>query len=226
MENQIPQHIGFVVDGNRRWAKTNGLSVNDGHRAGCENIETIARACFVLGIPSVTFYVFSTENWNRNAQEVNFLMNLFKKRIAQYILKFSQENIKINIIGEKDRLSQPLKNIIAQANRKTLVTIKGNLNLALNYGGQAEIISICRKLVREGKVISKAAINRNLYLANQPPVDLIIRTSGEMRLSGFLLWQSAYAELYFSKKYWPEFNTADLQSALKDYSSRQRRFGK
>ena len=113
-----------------------------------------------------------------------------------------------------------------QCRKSTIEITKGNLNLALNYGGQAEIISICRKLVREGKVINKENIEKNLYLAGQPPPDLIIRTSGEMRLSGFLLWQSAYAEFYFSNKYWPEFNANDLELALRDYSQRQRRFGK
>jgi len=191
--------------------------VNEGHKTGAQNIENIARVCFSLGIPSVTFYVFSTENWNRSRKEVNFLMNLFEKKINKYIQEFGKENIRVNIIGEKDKLTEPLKKIILQCRKSTIEITKGNLNLALNYGGQAEIISICRKLVREGKVINKENIEKNLYLAGQPPPDLIIRTSGEMRLSGFLLWQSAYAEFYFSNKYWPEFNANDLELALRDF---------
>lgn len=226
MENQIPQHIGFIVDGNRRWAKANGLPVNEGHKTGCKNIETIARICFSLGIPSVTFYVFSTENWERDRKEVHFLMNLFEKKISKYIQEFGKEDIRVNIIGEKDKLAKPLKDIILQNQKKTTMLVKGNLNLALNYGGQAEIISICQKLVQEGENINQENIDKNLYLADQPPVDLIIRTSGEMRLSGFLLWQSVYAELYFSKKYWPEFTLKDFKLALNDYAKRKRRFGK
>ncbi|HPS28348.1 MAG TPA: polyprenyl diphosphate synthase [Candidatus Paceibacterota bacterium] len=226
MQTQIPQHIGFIVDGNRRWAKAHGLSINEGHKTGCKNIETIARTCFSLGITSVTFYVFSTENWDRSEKEVNFLMSLFEKKINTYIQEFSKEDIKVNIIGEKDKLAQPLKTIILQNQKKTIGAVKGNLNLALNYGGQSEIISICRKLSHEGEIINKENIEKNLYLAGQPPVDLIIRTSGEMRLSGFLLWQSAYAEFYFSKKYWPEFTPNDLKLAIEDYSKRKRRFGK
>lgn len=226
MNTLIPQHIGFIVDGNRRWARSKGLSVNEGHKIGAQNIETIARACFALGISSTTFYVFSTENWKRSSKEVEFLMKLFQKKIKGYIETFKKEGVKINIIGEKDKLAKPLGEIIAESQKNNIKGIKGNLNLALNYGGQAEIISICHKLLREGKNINQENIDKNLYLADQPPVDLIIRTSGERRLSGFLLWQSAYSELYFSKKYWPEFTPKDLELALEDYAQRKRRFGK
>jgi undecaprenyl diphosphate synthase len=226
MDTQIPQHIGFIIDGNRRWAKAKGLSVNEGHRIGAKNVETIARACFSLGIPSVTCYVFSQENWERNQKEVSFLMNLFQKSIKKYIKEFDAESIKINIIGEENKLSQPIKDLIAESRRIAPKVVKGNLNLALNYGGQSEIVSICRKIAREEKAINQENIEKNLYLANQPPVDLIIRTSGEMRLSGFLLWQSAYAEFYFCKKYWPAFTVKDLKLAIQDYTKRKRNFGK
>lgn len=226
MNNQIPRHIGFIVDGNRRWAGTKGLSINEGHRRGAKNLEIIAKACFALGIPSVTFYVFSTENWQRSKSEVNFLMNLFQKQIAKYIKEFNQENIAVNIIGEKDGLTGPIKKLIDNSRQNSIKAIKGNLNLALNYGGQDEIVSICQNLVKAGKKISRENIEKNLYLTSQPSVDLIIRTSGEIRLSGFLSWQSAYSELYFSKKYWPDFTSRDLQLALGEYSKRARRFGK
>jgi len=226
MNNQIPRHIGFIVDGNRRWAKAKGLSINEGHRIGSKNLETIARACFSLGIPSVTFYVFSTENWKRSKREVNFLMNLFQRQIHGYIKEFGKEGIRVNVIGEKDKLTKPIKNLIAQNQQNIIKNIKGNLNLALNYGGQEEIVSACQKLVQESKAINKENIKKNLYLADQPSVDLIIRTSGEVRLSGFLLWQSAYAEFYFSKKYWPAFTGKDLKTALRNYATRKRRFGK
>ena len=226
MNNQIPRHIGFIVDGNRRWAKAKGLSINDGHRIGSKNLETIARACFSLGIPSVTFYVFSIENWKRSKREVNFLMKLFQRQINGYIKEFGKDDIKVHIIGEKDKLTQPIKKLIKQSQQTIPNIIKGDLNLALNYGGQEEIVSVCQKLVQESKTINKENIERNLYLADQPPVDFIIRTSGEMRLSGFLLWQSAYAEFYFSKKYWPAFTVKDLKTALRNYTTRKRRFGK
>ena len=216
--NTLPQHIGFIVDGNRRWAKENKLSANEGHNIGRQNLYTIAKNCFTLGVSSVTFYVFSTENWERSQKEVGFLMG--------YITECAKDGIKVNIIGEKNRLTNPIQKIITENQKHTIKSIKGNLNLALNYGGQAEIISICQKLIQEGKNINQENVDKNLYLADQPPVDLIIRTSGEMRLSGFLLWQSAYSELYFSKKYWPEFTSKDLKLALSDYAKRKRRFGK
>jgi undecaprenyl diphosphate synthase len=222
----LPRHIGFIVDGNRRWARAKGMSVNEGHKRGAKNLEIIAKACFALGIPSVTFYIFSTENWQRSNLEVNFLMNLFQKQIAKYIKEFNQEDITVNIIGEKDGLAGPIKKLIGNNRQNSIKLIKGNLNLALNYGGQDEIVSICQNLVKNNQTISRENIEKNLYLANQPPVDLIIRTSGEIRLSGFLLWQSAYSELYFSKKYWPDFTPRDLQLAIREYSKRVRRFGK
>jgi len=222
----LPRHIGFIVDGNRRWARAKGMSVNEGHKRGAKNLEIIAKACFALGIPSVTFYIFSTENWQRSKLEVNFLMNLFQKQIAKYIKEFNQEDIAVNIIGEKEGLTGPIKKLIGNNRQNSIKTIKGNLNLALNYGGQDEIVSICQNLVKNNQTISRENIEKNLYLANQPPADLIIRTSGEIRLSGFLLWQSAYSELYFSKKYWPDFTPRDLQLAIREYSKRVRRFGK
>ena len=222
----LPRHIGFIVDGNRRWARAKGMSVNEGHKRGAKNLEIIAKACFALGIPSVTFYIFSTENWQRSKLEVNFLMNLFQKQIAKYIKEFNQEDIAVNIIGEKEGLTGPIKKLIGNNRQNSIKTIKGNLNLALNYGGQDEIVSICQNLVKNNQTISRENIEKNLYLANQPPVDLIIRTSGEIRLSGFLLWQSTYSELYFSKKYWPDFTPRDLQLAIREYSKRVRRFGK
>jgi undecaprenyl diphosphate synthase len=222
----LPRHIGFIVDGNRRWARAKGMSINEGHKKGAKNLEIIAKACFALGVPSVTFYIFSTENWQRSKLEVNFLMNFFQKQIVKYIKKFNQEDIAVNIIGEKDGLTGPIKKLIGNNRQNSIKTIKGNLNLALNYGGQDEIVSICQNLVENNQTISRENIEKNLYLANQPPVDLIIRTSGEIRLSGFLLWQSTYAELYFSKKYWPDFTPRDLQLAIGEYSKRVRRFGK
>jgi undecaprenyl diphosphate synthase len=226
MNTQTPQHIGFIVDGNRRWAKENKLSANEGHNVGRKNLYTIAKSCFALGVSSVTFYVFSTENWERSQKEVGFLMGLFEKHIKGYIKECAKDGIKVNLIGEKNRLTNPIQKIITESQKNNIKSIKGNLNLALNYGGQTEIISICQKLIREGKNINQGNIDKSLYLADQPPVDLIIRTSGEMRLSGFLLWQSAYSELYFSKKYWPEFTPRDLKLALTDYAKRKRRFGK
>lgn len=222
----LPRHIGFIVDGNRRWARAKGMSINEGHKKGAKNLEIIAKACFALGVPSVTFYIFSTENWQRSKLEVNFLMNFFQKQIVKYIKKFNQEDIAVNIIGEKDGLTGPIKKLIGNNRQNSIKTIKGNLNLALNYGGQDEIVSICQNLVENNQTISRENIEKNLYLANQPPVDLTIRTSGEIRLSGFLLWQSTYAELYFSKKYWPDFTPRDLQLAIGEYSKRVRRFGK
>ena len=225
-------HIGFILDGNGRWASIRGLPRSLGHKKGAENVEIILRECMNLDVKYVTLYAFSTENWHRPVYEVRALMSLFKYYINKKLTRLHQENVKVSVIGD----ISPFPKII-QKYIKNLVELTNDndgmfLTIALNYGGRAEIVRATRRissLVSQGK-ISESEIDENLFSLNLdncniPDPDLIIRTAGERRLSNFLLWQSAYSELYFSESPWPDFSIRDLKIALSDYHSRTRKFG-
>lgn len=221
----LPAHVGIILDGNRRWAKANGLPSLEGHRQGAEVFKEITQHAFNRGIKFVSAYVFSTENWQRSEEEVGFLMDLVVKAAEQYMQEFNQRGIKVVILGRRDGLRRKVLRAITQAEEKTQGNTKGTLALCLNYGGQAEISDAANKLMQEGIPISPESITQALYTPELPAVDLLIRTSGEQRLSGFMMWRSAYAELYFSKIMWPAFTTTDFDDALADYQNRSRRFG-
>jgi len=228
MENKnIPQHLGIILDGNRRWAKERGLPTLEGHRRGQKAVEKAIKACKDRGIKILTLFVFSTENWQRSSKEVSYLMKLLNTALdKKNIQKFSKEGIRIKIIGERNKFSDELKWRIGEAERIT----KGNdvmtVNMALSYGGRAELTQAIKNIV-EKKIppekITEEVISRNLWTSD---VDLIIRTGKAQRISNFLIWQAAYSELYFCPKYWPDFNEKDLDEALADYANRQRSFGK
>jgi len=227
----LPLHIGIIVDGNRRWAREKGLPTFEGHRRGLALVKEVASWCFEKGIRFVSFYCFSTENWKRTKEEVDYLMNkIFKGSLFEKDLKyFHLHNIKILVSGRKKRLPVDLRKAIEKAVKLTENNNRGVVNFCLNYGGRIEIVDAVKKIIK--KKIPSATINENLFRKNLyhpeiPDPDLIIRTAGEKRLSNFLLWQSAYAELYFIDKYWPDFTKEDLEEAIKDYSKRQRRYGK
>jgi undecaprenyl diphosphate synthase len=228
MENQfsLPRHLGIILDGNRRWAKANNLPALEGHKKGFEAVKSIVQAVKEKGIKTLTLFCFSTENWSRPKEEVNYLMDIFKKSLSDYFLEFGKENVRIKIIGQKNRFSKDIKSRMEEVERQTQDNNRMTLNLALSYGGRAEIVDAIKKIVKSGidpDKITEATVKENLWTSD---VDLIIRTGGEQRLSGFLLWQAAYSEFLFVKKYWPEFSQSDLDAALDDYASRQRRFGK
>jgi undecaprenyl diphosphate synthase len=227
--NKIPNHLGIIIDGNRRWAKKRGLSSFQGHKKGLDNVEKISDHCFEKGIKILTFYVFSTENWNRSKKEVNYLMKLFIDNLTRKnIKKFNDKGIKFQTIGEKEKLPKLLQEKIKETEKATENNKKSILNLAISYGGRAEIIQAIKNIIKKKIPINKIneeIINQNLWTAGLPYPDFIIRTGGEIRLSNFLTWQSAYSEFYFTKKYWPEFIEKDLDKALKEYSKRERRFG-
>ena len=225
----IPNHIAIIPDGNRRWAKSKGLPTLVGHKKGFDKTVDIVIHAQKIGVKVITFYAFSTENWDRAKEEVDYLMDLFTQFFNKYMKKFHKLGIKLRHLGNMDRL--PVTS--AERLKAGVELTKDNdgliVQLALNYGGRDEIKRAIQKIVAQGKSeteISEELIGQSLDTAGVPDPDLIIRTSGETRLSGFLLWQSAYSELHFVEKYWPEFTIKDFDDVIADFNNRQRRFGK
>ncbi len=228
MEN-IPKHIVLFPDGNRRWAKSRGLNSFLGHQQGYRNLIDFSIWCKNKGVKTITAFGFSTENWTRSKEEVDYLMGLLEQGLTESLERFKNEGIKVNIIGQKERLPKSLQNTIVKIEKETENNTNLHLNLAISYGGKWDILQAVKKITEEK--VSPETINEEIFesylsTAGQISPDLIIRAGGEMRLSNFVLWQAAYAELYFSKKMWPEFSEEDLDSALKEFDSRARRFGK
>lgn len=231
-KNNLPLHIGIIMDGNGRWAKKRGLSRSMGHRAGAKTLEKITRYAGNLGIRHLTVYAFSTENWKRPKEEVDALMVLLGEYLSDYKNLIGDDNIRIRIVGSKEGLSEE---ILSKINVVETATEKNDgltLNIALNYGSREEITTAVRNLcadVESGKIsadsITEEVIGNRLYTSHSPEPDLIIRPSGERRLSNFLLWQSAYSEFWFADINWPDFKPEDLDSAIIDFQMRNRRFG-
>ncbi len=231
--NNIPKHIGIIMDGNGRWAEARHLPRKAGHKAGAETLEKISRYCGKLGIKALTAYAFSTENWNRPKDEVDNLMELLYNYLLQVEEKFKNENIRLCIIGDRTPFSDKMKEAMAHAEEYTKDRDGIVLNMALNYGGRAEIANAARLAaedVKNGKInpedIDEKYLGKYMYTADVPEVDLIIRPSGEERLSNFLLWQAAYAEFWYSEINWPDFSEKDMERAIIDFQKRNRRFGK
>lgn len=223
------KHIAIIMDGNRRWAKERGLMSFQGHEAGYETLKRIGDACLDRGITNLTVFAFSTENWKRTTEEVGVLMDLLERGLRDELAHFAARDVRIRVIGRRDGLRASVLRAIEDAEQKTAGNTKGTLTIAINYGGQAEIVDACKKIVSDGVTvdqINEAAIQARMYWPDMPEPELIVRTSGEERLSGFLLWQSAYSELYWCEKHWPDFDEAELDKALEAYAVRQRRFGK
>lgn len=232
---ELPRHIGIIMDGNGRWAKKRGLSRSEGHKAGADTFRRICDYAAEIGIECVTFYAFSTENWKRPANEVAAIMDLFRDYLDEANERESeneQKGMRIRYIGEREGLPEDIVNMIKllEANSADKSTI--TINLAVNYGGRDEIVNAVKRLGEKieagemaAKDINEKAIGDNLFTAGQPDPDLIIRPSGEYRLSNFLIWQAAYSEFWFSDILWPDFTTDDLDEAIIDYCKRSRRFG-
>ncbi|MBE5739080.1 MAG: di-trans,poly-cis-decaprenylcistransferase [Clostridiales bacterium] len=223
---KLPKHIGFIIDGNGRWAKERGQTRSMGHKAGFRNLERIIKECFyTYGIPVVSIYAFSTENWNRPQKEVDYLMQLFRQCINEEF-RDKYPNVRLNIMGDHTRLDKDLSDACAKVMVETKDITEFTLNLGINYSGKAELTYAFNQMAEEGlKNITAEDIDNHLYTKGQPPLDFCVRTSGENRLSNFMLWQIAYAELYFPEVHWPAFNKRDLYTALKVYQGRDRRFG-
>jgi len=228
----IPQHIAIIMDGNRRWAKVKGVQTSEGHKAGAEKLEEIAKYCNELGVKYLTVYAFSTENWKRSKEEVSALMILLKNYLKKFSKSANKENIKINILGDIEVLDNGLKKSVKEAIERTKNCTGLTLNIAFNYGGRAEIVYSMKKIA--SKIVNKEIdiedinedlITQNLYTENQPDPDLLIRPGGELRISNFLPWQLVYSEFYFTDKYWPDFNKEDLLDSIKVFNRRIRKFG-
>jgi len=227
-QKALPHHIGFIVDGNRRWAKEKGLPTFIGHKKGAERIEEIVKYAQDLGIKIVTIYAFSTENWKRSEKEVSYLMKLFEDFAINKMTDADKRGMKIRILGNLQGLPLSLQKVLKKAMKLTKNNQKMIVNAALNYGGRHEITRTFRKLTALGikpKEITEELINQNLDTAGLPDPDFIIRTSGEQRLSNFLPWQATYSELYFPKVHWPDFDKRQLDIAILEFKRRQRRLG-
>jgi len=229
---RLPRHIAIIMDGNGRWAKQHKMLVAMGHRAGTENLREIIRNCSDIGIQALSLYAFSTENWNRSKTEVDALMQLILDFFASEIDELIQNRVRITILGDKAGLPGPQREALTQAEDRTRHLDGLRLNIAVNYGGRAELVRAAQALAREaaaGRIVPEdidaAAFENELYTAGIPDVDLMIRTSGVMRLSNFLLWQCSYAEFMFPETLWPDFHVADLHECIYRFQNRERRFG-
>ncbi len=225
----VPRHVAFVMDGNRRWARRRNLPVSEGHRAGVDTIRRTVRAVRDRGVEYVTLYSFSTENWRRDREEVEAILALLEETIRDETATLVEDGVRLRVIGRLHELSDGLRRAIAEAVAATAGGTRGTMTLAFNYGGRTEIVDAVRALVRERvppESIDEAAIAARLYAPDIPDPELLIRTGGELRISNFLLWQVAYAEMWATDVLWPDFSVADLDAALASYASRQRRFGR
>ena len=232
-KDNLPKHIAIIMDGNGRWAAKKGLNRILGHNIGVESVQEVVEEALSLNIPYLTLYAFSTDNWSRPEDEIGTLMNLLVKSLKSEFDKLIKNNIRLNTIGDLSALPKAVQNEVKRVSEKTKNNKNLVLTIALSYGAREEIEYVVKKIASEVKNntilienVDQSIINKHLYTRNLPDVDLLIRTSGEQRVSNFLLWQIAYAELYFTQVYWPDFGKKDLRKALLNYQNRERRFGK
>jgi len=221
----VPNHVAIIMDGNGRWATQRGLNRTEGHKEGVKVVKKIVEASVEVGVKYLTLFAFSTENWKRGPSEVNFLLNLFVDTIYNYIPELKRNSVKLNFIGDFTPLPVPLKKTMEYALKETSDGSSLVLTIAINYGGRHEILEACRKLCESNEDITEENFKKFLYTKDLPDPDLLIRTSGEMRISNFLLFQVAYTELYFTKTLWPDFTEEEYFKILQDFGKRERRFG-
>jgi undecaprenyl diphosphate synthase len=225
---RVPRHIGIIMDGNGRWARARGLPRAAGHRAGTENLRRVLRAAVEFGVEILTIYAFSTENWGRPEGEVRALMSILERVIDRELQELHEEGVKLRHLGRLDRLPSGLRQKVLDAIELTKNNQQLTLNVAFDYGGRAELVSAIQRIIADGipaEQVDESLVSRYLYTAGLPDPDLIIRTSGEMRISNFLIWQGAYAEFYVPAVLWPDFDKDELYTALVSYNQRERRFG-
>jgi len=231
-EGKIPEHVALIMDGNGRWAKKRNLPRVMGHRAGIKTVRKVIEASLELGVKYLTLYTFSTENWKRPKKEVNALMSLLREYLTKELEQFNKEEVRLLAIGQLERLPQSVKEALDRAIDKTKDNSRLTLTLALSYGGRNEIVQASKKIAEDIKInkirpnqINEELFSKYLYTHKIPDPDLLIRTSNELRLSNFLLWQISYTELYFCHKLWPDFTKRDFKRIIEDYKKRERRFG-
>ena len=225
---KIPNHVAIIMDGNGRWALEKGLPRLSGHRAGTENLREVIEACAEFGIKYLTIYAFSTENWNRPKEEIQGLMRIFKTMLDRELKNLHENGVQLRHVGQLDRIEKDLQKKVKEAIELTKDNQTLVLNVAFNYGGRDEILHAVKQIINNGhssEDIDEEQFSKYLFTSESPDPDLIIRTSGEMRISNFLLWQISYAELWVTDTCWPEFDEAHLHQAIRDYASRDRRFG-
>jgi undecaprenyl diphosphate synthase len=225
---KVPEHLGIIMDGNGRWAKGHNLPRLAGHRAGVENVRPVLEGCVEFGVPMLTIWAFSTENWRRPRAEVQGLIRLLGETIDRQLKELHQEGVRLNHIGRLDRLPQRLQKRVHEAIELTKDNTRIGLNVAFDYGGRDEIVRAMRRIIQDkvpAEAVTEDLISHYLYTAGLPDPDLIVRTSGEFRTSNFMLWQGAYAEYYVTPTYWPDFDREELYEALRTYATRERRFG-
>lgn len=222
----VPNHVGLILDGNRRWAKQQGLDSLKGHQRGAEVFKKISLHLFSRGVNFVSAYVFSTENWQRKAEEVDYLMRLVIKAVEMHLDDYHKKGIRIKILGSRDKLRTDVLKAIERTEEKTANNTNGTLALCFNYGGKQELVEAMKTIKESDLDISEDTISAHIYAgADIPEVDLVVRTSGEQRLSGFMTWRSQYAELLFEQKMWPDVTEEDADAWIEQYCDRQRRFG-
>jgi len=229
IKNANLKHIAIIMDGNRRWAKEHFLPTMAGHKKGVDALKKITRACDDFKIKYLTLYAFSTENWNRKKEEVDFLMNLLATTLSDELDELNKNNVKMNFIGDFSRLNKNLREILDKSKQKTKNNTGVVLTVAINYGARDEITNMVKSIIKKGiqpDEITEDIISNNLYTYNLPDPDLLIRTSGEKRISNFLLWQIAYSEIYITDTFWPDFDKDSLKNAILEFLKRKRRWGK
>jgi undecaprenyl diphosphate synthase len=225
-KRDIPHHIAIVMDGNGRWATRRFLPRVAGHKKGVDALRTCARHCGDIGVKVLTVFAFSSENWNRPAEEVSGLMELLAAALSREVPKLNAEGVRIHFVGDRSALSEKVRAGLASAEALTAGNARLVLNICFNYGGRWDIAQAAARLAARGEAITEQSLDRAMALSHVPDPDLVIRTGGELRISNFLLWQAAYSELYFTDKLWPEFDEAALDAAIADYAGRERRFGR
>ncbi len=234
MEKIIPTHVAIIMDGNRRWARKRMLPTNLGHKEGAERLKEIAEYCIKIGVKYLTVYAFSTENWKRSEEEVSYLMDLLSDTISDFDQKFKDEDVRIKLVGDINGLPKNLQDGINRVAERTKNNTGLVVNVALNYGGRAEIINATKLIAEDYKNgvisnledINEELISNYVYTKGDPDPDLIIRTAGEIRMSGFLTWQGVYSEMYFTDVLWPDFKEKELDKAIDEFNNRKRNFGK
>jgi undecaprenyl diphosphate synthase len=227
-EKNIPTHLGFILDGNRRWAHMHSIPEYDGHLAGYNALREVIEGCFEQGVPYVSIYAFSNENWKRDKSEVSGLMRLALQAISRDLKNLIKQNIRVRILGRREGISAKLLDAFEKLEEKTRHLTGGTLAVCFNYGGQQEIVDAVRRCAQDGlraEDISEESLAERLYTPDIPPVDMVVRTSGEQRLSNFMLWRTAYSEFLFLQKYWPDMTKQDVAGIIEEYNRRSRRFG-
>jgi undecaprenyl diphosphate synthase len=222
---EVPHAVAIVMDGNGRWATAHGVSVAEGHRAGSRALRPVVETAIDVGVESLAVYAFSTENWTRPGDEVEALMEIFGETIDRELVDLAKEGVRTRFVGRRDRAPDWLRTKLAELEAATETETRLNLWIAFDYGGRAELVEAARRIAESGAEVDEESFGRYLYAPEMPDPDLVIRTSGELRVSNFLLWQSAYAEFAFIDTLWPDFGPEEFRAAIEDYASRRRRFG-